>query len=193
MWRLCPLEDAVPVFPDAPPPIGTPADRDQHPTDIEGDELSGVYDQVMNYDGNVRLQRGDQFLSADNLSIDAAAGTYAAEGSIRYQDSGMRIVAERLQGNQDQDTHSIEDVSYQLIDRRGSGGAERAELAGEQGSLIGSTYSTCPPGQHQPARLCSTMRISPRSFFTIPLTATICVGKKRSFCSMLIPPPKKRP
>ena len=147
MWRLCPLEDAVPVFPDAPPPIGTPADRDQHPTDIEGDELSGVYDQVMNYDGNVRLQRGDQVLSADNLSIDAAAGTYAAEGSIRYQDSGMRIVAERLQGNQDQDTHSIEDVSYQLIDRRGSGGAERAELAGEQGSLIGSTYSTCPPGQ----------------------------------------------
>src|SRR5690606_16348436 len=87
------------------------------------------------------------FLSADNLSIDAAAGTYAAEGSIRYQDSGMRIVAERLQGNQDQDTHSIEDVSYQLIDRRGSGGAERAELAGEQGSLIGSTYSTCPPGE----------------------------------------------
>src|SRR5690554_3790134 len=68
MWRLCPLEDAVPVFPDAPPPIGTPADRDQHPTDVEGDELSGVYDQVMNYDGNVRLQRGDQFLSADNLS-----------------------------------------------------------------------------------------------------------------------------
>src|SRR5690606_38856946 len=87
------------------------------------------------------------FLSADNLSIDAAAGTYAAEGSIRYQDSGMRIVAERLQGNQDQDTHSIEGVSYQLIDRRGSGGAERAELAGEQGSLIGSTYSTCPPGE----------------------------------------------
>src|SRR5690606_12376154 len=40
MWRLCPLEDAVPVFPDAPPPVGTPAERDQHPTDIEGDELS---------------------------------------------------------------------------------------------------------------------------------------------------------
>ena len=35
MWRLCPLEDAVPVFPDAPPPVGTPADRNQHPTDIE--------------------------------------------------------------------------------------------------------------------------------------------------------------
>ena len=37
MWRRCPLEDAVPVVPDAPPPIGTPADRDQHPTDIEVD------------------------------------------------------------------------------------------------------------------------------------------------------------
>src|SRR5690606_28683285 len=147
MWRLCPLEDAVPVFPDAPPPVGTPAERDQHPTDIEGDELSGIYDQVMSYDGNVTLRRGDQFLSADNLTIDAEAGTYSAQGSIRYQDSGMRLVGERLQGNQDLDTHSIEGVRYQLIDQRGSGGAARAELEGEQGALYGSTYSTCPPGQ----------------------------------------------
>lgn len=147
MWRLCPLEDAVPEFPDAPPPIGTAADRDQYPTDIEGDELSGVYDQVMNYDGNVSLRRGDQFLSADNLMFDAQDGTYTAEGSVRYQDSGMRIVADRLQGDQQQDSHSIGSVRYQLIEQRGSGGADRAELTGDFGSLYGSTYSTCPPSE----------------------------------------------
>ncbi len=147
MWRLCPLEDAVPEFPDAPPPSGTAADRDQYPTDIEGDELSGVYDQVMNYDGNVSLRRGDQFLSADNLMFDAQDGTYTAEGSVRYQDSGMRIVADRLQGDQQQDSHSIGSVRYQLIEQRGSGGADRAELTGDYGSLYGSTYSTCPPSE----------------------------------------------
>ena len=147
MWRLCPLDHAVPEFPDAPPPVGTSADREEHPTDIEGDALSGVYDQVMSYDGNVTLRRGDQFLNADNLVFDAEAGTYVAEGSVRYQDSGMRIVAERLEGNQDEDTHSIEKVRYQLIEQRGSGGAERADLAGDQGSLHSSTYSTCPPSE----------------------------------------------
>lgn len=147
MWRLCPLEDAVPEFPDAPPPSGTAADRDQYPTDIEGDELSGVYDQVMNYDGNVSLRRGDQFLSADNLMFDAQDGTYTAEGSVRYQDSGMRIVADRLQGDQQQDSHSLGSVRYQLIEQRGSGGADRAELTGDYGSLYGSTYSTCPPSE----------------------------------------------
>ena len=177
MWRLCPLEDAVPVFPDAPPPVGTAADRDQHPTDIEGDALSGVYDQVMNYDGNVRLQRGDQFLSADNLTIDTETGTYAAEGSIRYQDSGMRIVAERLQGSQDEDTHSIENVRYQLIDRRGSGGAERAELAGEQGSLIGSSYSTCPPGERMWELRSRQIDIDMEEGFGTAKGATLHLGK----------------
>ena len=147
MWRLCPLEDAVPEFPDAPPPVGTAANREDQPTDIDGDALAGVYDQVMKYDGNVTLRRGDQFLATDNLTIDAEAGTYTAEGSVRYQDSGMRIVAERLEGSQQDDSHSIENVRYQLIDQRGSGGAERVELVGEQGALYGSTYSACPPSE----------------------------------------------
>src|SRR5690606_31006574 len=46
MWQLCPLEDAVPEFGDAPPPVGTAADREDHPTLIGGDALSGVYGEI---------------------------------------------------------------------------------------------------------------------------------------------------
>ncbi|MCD9032875.1 LPS assembly protein LptD [Luteimonas sp. Y-2-2-4F] len=144
-WRLCPLEDAVPVFPDAPQPVGTSADRQQQPTDIDGDSVSGVRDEVINFDGNVTLRRGDQFLATDNLDYNEDTGNYVADGSVRYQDSGMRIVAERLRGNPDQDTHEIENVQYQLIERRGNGRADRAEMVGDLGSMYGSTYSTCPP------------------------------------------------
>ncbi|WP_058835448.1 LPS assembly protein LptD [Luteimonas abyssi] len=144
-WRLCPLEDAVPVFPDAPPPIGDAADRQSMPTDIDGDMLTGQRDEVVNVDGNVRLQRGDQFLGTDNLDFNQETGQYVAEGSVRYQDSGMRIVAERLRGNQEEDSHEIENVRYQLLEQRGNGGADRAEMVGHLGSLYGSTYSTCPP------------------------------------------------
>ncbi|MEZ0469405.1 LPS-assembly protein LptD [Luteimonas salinilitoris] len=146
-WRLCPLEDAVPEFPDAPPPVGTPEDRENQPTEIGGDALTGIYGEQSHLQGNATLKRGDQFLATDNLTYDAETGRYVADGSVRYQDSGMRIVADRLTGDQDADSHSIENVRYQLIERRGNGGADRAEMTGDQGALLGSTYSTCPPGQ----------------------------------------------
>ncbi|PJK00618.1 LPS-assembly protein LptD [Lysobacteraceae bacterium NML91-0213] len=146
-WRLCPLEDAVPVFPDAPPPIGSSADREDMPTEIGGDALTGIYGEETRLRGNATLQRGDQFLATDSLDFNQETGEYVAEGSVRYQDSGMRIVAERLRGNQSEDSHEIENVRYQLIERRGNGGADRAELVGDLGSLYGSTYSTCPPGE----------------------------------------------
>ena len=69
-WRLCPLEDAVPVFPDAPPPIGTSADREDMPTEIGGDALTGIYGEETRLRGNATLQRGDQFLATDGVEVE---------------------------------------------------------------------------------------------------------------------------
>ena len=91
--------------------------------------------------------RGDQFLGAEKLTYDNQSSTYTAEGSVRYQDSGMRLVAEHLEGDQNTDTHRVDNVRYQLTERRGNGGADRVEMKGSQGSLYGSTYSTCTPSQ----------------------------------------------
>src|SRR3546814_13406678 len=57
----------------------------------------------------------------------------------------MRMVAESAHGDQTRDTHEIDDVRYQLIERRGNGGADSLRMEGTQGALMGSTYSTCPP------------------------------------------------
>ncbi len=150
-WRLCPADDAVPAFtPEQTanrlPQMST-ADRQQLPTDIEGDAISGAEGQITSFRGNVALTRGDQFLGADNLQYDSASGKYVAEGSVRYQDSGMRMVAERAEGDQNLDSHNVKNVKYQLVSRRGNGGAEHIELQGAQGSLYGSSYSTCPPSE----------------------------------------------
>lgn len=146
-FRLCPIRDAVPAFTDAQAPVGDPDARVDQPTDIEGDELEGQDERSTLVQGNVRLQRGDQFLGTDRLTFDSETGDYTADGSVRYQDSGMRIVADRAQGNQESDVHRIIDLRYQLTERRGSGGADRIELKGERGALIGATYSTCDPEQ----------------------------------------------
>ncbi len=143
-WGLCPVEEAVPVFADAPAPTGSAEERAELPTDITGDSLEGIDGENVAYSGNVTLRRGDQFLGTDNLAYDQERGTYIASGSVRYQDSSMRMVAERLEGDQDADTHRVDNVTYQLTERRGNGGAERIEMKGDQGSLYGSTYSTCP-------------------------------------------------
>lgn len=144
-WGLCPIEDAIPAFADAQAPVGNSATRAGLPTDIVGDEAEGTDGEVMNVQGNVTLRRGDQFLGTDKLIYDQATEKYVAEGSVRYQDSSMRLVAKHAEGDQSKDTHKLDDIEYQLTSRRGNGGAERIEMNGAHGALYGSTYSTCPP------------------------------------------------
>ena len=146
-WGLCPATDVLPVFNDAPQADkAAAATRDQQPTDIEGDQLTGT-STVPQYQGNVALKRGDQFLGTDHLSFDTESGNYIAEGNVRYQDSSIRMVAKRAEGNQEADTHKISDIQYQLVSRRGNGGAESIDLQGAVGQMHRSTYTTCDPSQ----------------------------------------------
>lgn len=176
-WSLCPVEDAVPVFADAPPPVGTPDDRALQDTDLACDSTEGVMGGTVVCKGNVTLQRGDQFLHADNLRFDQESSQYAAEGNVRYQDSGMRMIAESAHGDQDEDTHQIDHVRYQLIERRGNGGADSIRMKGTQGALMGSTYSTCPPNDRHWELHAKRIDIDTDSGFGTAHNASIRVGK----------------
>lgn len=148
-WSMCPIEDTIPSFDDlAPPADASPAaesDITDLPTNVTGDDLTGVEGEHIDWKGNVFLRRGDQVLATDSLVFDQQNETYKAEGNVRYQDGGMRLVAERAEGDQAQDTHKLENIRYQLLSRRGNGGADSIEMNGAKGSMRRSTYSTCPP------------------------------------------------
>lgn len=176
-WGLCPIEDSVPAFEDAQAPVGSPEARASQPTDISGDSLAGVDGENVEYSGNVTLRRGDQFLGADNLAYQNETATYVASGSVRYQDSGMRLVAERLEGDQNADTHRVEDVQYQLTERRGNGGADQIEMKGAQGALYGATYSTCPPSDRWWELRAKRIDIDNDEGMGIARGATLRVGK----------------
>ncbi|MBW8811566.1 MAG: LPS-assembly protein LptD, partial [Lysobacter sp.] len=96
----------MPAFSDAKKSTVPASARIEQPTDIEGDTLSGTEDSRQ-FEGNVALRRGDQFLGTDKLTYDSETGHYVAVGSVRYQDSGMRLVADKAEGNQESDTHDI--------------------------------------------------------------------------------------
>lgn len=175
-WSLCPVGDAVPAFADAPTGA-KPADRASQPTDIEGDEAEGVDGEVLNVQGNVALKRGDQFLGADKLRYDSQSERYVAEGNIRYQDSSMRLVAERAEGDQAADEHQIENLRYQLVSRRGNGGADRINLHGTEGALHGSTYSTCPPDDRDWELRARRIDVDTEKGFAVAHSAVLRVGK----------------
>ena len=176
-WGLCPIGDAIPAF--RIPQIGhrVAEPRTSLPTDLEGDELLGTQAQDTLVQGNVKLKRGDQFLGTDRLSLNNETGEYRAEGKVRYQDSGMRIVAKRAEGNQNTDTHTISELKYQLTERRGNGGAEKIELHGNHGALIGSTYSTCPPNQRVWELRARRIDVDTREGMGVARGATLRIGK----------------
>jgi LPS-assembly protein len=154
-WRLCPIQDAVPAFadlhspkdaaqPQVQQPPGTAQPQGTQPTDIEGDQLGGT-EAKPQFQGNVALRRGDQFLGTRKLDYDSTTGKFIAEGDVRFQGSGLRVLADHGEGDQNADTYNLKNVRYQLMSRRGNGGAEHIEMHGTQGSLYGASYSTCPP------------------------------------------------
>ncbi len=175
-YALCPINDAVPAFPDAQQPVGNPAARIRLPTDIGGDQVTGS-DVNPLFKGNVTFRRGDQFLGADNFDYNTETGKYVAQGSVRYQDVGMRLVADRAEGDQNADTHNLQDVHYQLMSRRGNGGAEHIEMHGAQGTLYGSTYSTCPPDDRRWELRAQRIDVDTAAGTGVAHNATLRVGR----------------
>lgn len=176
-WGLCPATDALPAFDEAPkadPAVA--AKRDQLPTHIAGNELSGTID-VPQYQGNVVLKRGDQFMGTDDLRFDTDSGNYIAEGNVRYSDSSIRMVAERAEGNQEADTHKISNIQYQLVSRRGNGGAESIDLQGSVGQMHHSTYTTCDPSQPVWKLVAPQIEVDNEEGFGTARNAVLRIGK----------------
>jgi LPS-assembly protein len=179
-WALCPAADAIPAFKGTAPPAADPAkartDRTELPTVITADDQSGT-DSNLEYNGKVELSRGDQYLHADNLKYDQESSDYVATGNVEYQDSSMRVVAEKLHGNQDSDTHKLENVRYQLVSRRGNGGAESIQMGGKNGSLAGATYTTCDPSDPQWQLRSDRIDFDTDSGWGVAHDASIRIGK----------------
>lgn len=175
-WGLCPVQDVVKPFAEAQTaPEGLDIDDTKQATDIEGDALTGTEENPV-FNGNVTLRRGSQFLGADQLTYDKAQEHYTADGSIRYQGSGLRMTAARAEGDQAKDTHVIQDLDYQLLSQRGNGGADSVTLNGDIGSLHGATYSTCPPDDRHWELRANRIDIDTKEGMAVARGATLRVG-----------------
>jgi LPS-assembly protein len=176
-WGLCPVQDVVKPFAEAKTlPDGLKIDNANEATDIEGDALSGTEENPV-FNGNVTLRRGNQFMGAEQLNYDKSKEQYTAEGNIRYQGSGLRLVAKRAEGDQAKDIHTLHDIDYQLLSQRGNGGADSIVLSGDLGALHGATYSTCPPEHRSWELRAREIDVNTDTGMAVAHGATLMVGK----------------
>jgi len=101
-----------------------PALTEAVPLFFEADRLHGRQEQEIEAEGNVRLRRRGQAVSADWLRYDRPSEEFAAQGSVRMQRGTDVVEGARLRYNLESERGSMENPSYLLHKRAVSPGAE---------------------------------------------------------------------
>jgi LPS-assembly protein len=145
-WNYCVSPQTLPVFNTNPI---SDENREQTATDIQADQMNLEKEKVTVFEGNVVLQRSDQWMNTDKLTYTHENEQFVTEGPVRYQDRSIRLTAKQASGDQKKDSMSLQGVQYQFSNNLGNGTAQDATMQAETGELEVATYSTCPPGQRQ--------------------------------------------
>lgn len=174
-WILCRGPDAVAPF-SGEAPTGKSADRDTSAADAQADLIDAHLQDITTFKGNAELKRADQWLLADTLTYDHKADRYQAVGSVRYQDSTVRLTASRADAQTAKDLTTLDDIQYQLLDKRGNGKAVKAAVQGQQETYSRVTYSTCDPSDRKWEIRADTMEINRDTNIGKAHHATIRIG-----------------
>lgn len=128
------------------PDLPRDGDRETATTELDADRI-GIEERTRyRLEGNVVAIRADQRIAADRMAYDSEAGTFEAEGDVRYQDRTLTLAASAARGDREADRTELDDVRYQLIAERGNGTAAHATLVGrERSELSAVSFSTCDP------------------------------------------------
>jgi LPS-assembly protein len=128
------------------PDLPREGDREAATTELEADRI-GIEERTRyRLEGGVVAIRADQRIAAERMAYDSEAGTFEADGDVRYQDRTITLTAARARGDRGADRTELDEVRYQLIAERGNGTAAQATLVGrERSDLKAVSFSTCDP------------------------------------------------
>ncbi len=174
-WILCRGPEAVAPFPGVAP-TGNAADRDSSATDAQADRIDAHLKDITTFQGNAEVKRADQWLLADKMTYDHAADRFQAEGSVRYQDSTVRLTASKADAQTAKDITTLDDIQYQLLNQRGNGKAAQATVAGKQETYRRVTYSACDPSDRNWEIRADSMVLSRNTNIGKAYNATIRIG-----------------
>jgi len=127
---------------DAP----TPA-RGGAPTTISADYTQGTMGTDVVFSGDVRVERADQRIGADEIRYDQEQNRLNASGNIEYREQGLIISAQQAELDFEGDRGTMNEVEYRLASRHARGEAAEVEIeGGERSRYKKVSYTTCEPG-----------------------------------------------
>lgn len=122
-----------------------PEAREQAPTFIEGERMSGQTDALTVIEGDAELRRHDMVIKADRLQFDSATREVEARGNVLINSSGDRFEGPLVQMNVDTHQGSFTQPSFTLLNNEGKGDASRVDFLDKDHLLLHEArYSTCP-------------------------------------------------
>ena len=118
--------------------------RDQLPSHIRAEQISGQADINVVLEGGAELRRGDTIIRADRVEYSLPDDTVQAQGNVHinsggniYQGTSLKLQVDAFQGD-------FNEATYQFLATQGHGDAERIEFLDRENSVVHqATYTTC--------------------------------------------------
>ncbi|MBQ0133125.1 MAG: LPS-assembly protein LptD, partial [Comamonas sp.] len=121
-----------------------PALRDQLPSFIKAEQITGQADIQSTLDGGAELRRGDTVVRADRIQYDVASDTVNAQGSVHINRGGNVFQGVALQLQVDAFQGDFTQATYQFLETQGHGDAQRVQFIDRDNSVVyQATYTTC--------------------------------------------------
>lgn len=134
-WKLCPPQDFL-------VPETTVNSADQS-TRISADDVTGRYDDAIQFQGNVILEQAGRQIEATDVTI-TKDKNIEARGGIRASDGKLDVRAAQAVFEEKNKLSHFTDVEYTYKPRHAYGKADEIKTVGNISTLKNSTYSTCP-------------------------------------------------
>jgi LPS-assembly protein len=124
---------------DIPAPV-----REQLPTFVSGDRMSGRTDLETTVEGNAELRRGDMVLRADRLDYFQSSDLARASGNVRINKAGDIFEGTLLELKVDAFQGFFNEPRYRFLRNEAYGQADRVDFLDEKHAIVrNATYTTC--------------------------------------------------
>jgi len=121
-----------------------PALREQLPSYIKAEQISGQADINAVLEGGAELRRGDTVIRADRVEYTVADDTVNAQGNVHINRGGNVYQGTQLQLQVDAFQGDFTQATYQFLETQGHGEAERVEFINRDNTVVHqATYTTC--------------------------------------------------
>lgn len=142
VWESCPNPEFLPLF--KPLVSGPQPDPATLPTDITSNAFDIHQRDESVFEGDVEMQRGQEWLATEKLHYNHLHETYRTEGLVRFQNPALRMTAQDAQGDKKKDIIELKTLQYQFHESNANGTAEKVEVHGQESRLSQANFSTCP-------------------------------------------------